>query len=145
MQVYRARWVVPVTAPPVRDGAIAVRDGRLAYVGPWSSAPRGQVLDLGDALILPGLINTHTHLELTAMRGFLEDLPFVEWIGRLQRAKTTVLSPESMLDAARLGIAERLLAGITTFVDNCDSGLGPEAMRARRVRRRRSHGVLGRD
>ena len=134
MQVYRARWVVPVSAPPVRDGAIAVRDGRLAYVGPRSSAPRGEVLDLGDALILPGLVNTHTHLELTAMRGFLEDLPFVEWIGRLQRAKTTMLSAESMLDAARLGIAEGLLAGVTTFADTCDSGVAVEAMRAMRVR-----------
>jgi cytosine/adenosine deaminase-related metal-dependent hydrolase len=134
MHVYRARWVVPVTAPPVRDGAITVEDGRIAYVGPQRGAPSGEVRDLGAALLLPGLVNTHTHLELTAMRGFLEDLPFAEWIVRLQRAKTTVLTPDSMLDAAKLGIAEGLLAGITTYADTCDSGVALEAMRAMGVR-----------
>jgi cytosine/adenosine deaminase-related metal-dependent hydrolase len=134
MHVYRARWVVPITAPPVRDGAIAVEDGRIAYVGPEAGAPAGETRQLGAALLLPGLINTHTHLELTAMRGFLEDLPFAEWIVRLQRAKTTVLTPESMLDAAKLGIAEGLLAGITTYGDTCDSGVALEAMRVMGVR-----------
>ena len=134
MDVYRARWVVPVTAPPVRDGAVAVQNGRIAYVGPALDAPAGDRHELGDALMLPGLVNTHTHLELTAMRGFLEDLPFAEWIVRLQRAKTTVLTPESMLDAAKLGLAEGLLAGITTYADTCDSGVALEAMRAMGVR-----------
>jgi 5-methylthioadenosine/S-adenosylhomocysteine deaminase len=134
VDVFRARWVVPVTSPPVRDGAVAVHDGRFVYVGPQAGAPTGEVRDLGDALLLPGLVNTHTHLELTAMRGFLEDLPFAEWIARLQLAKTTVLTPESMLDSAKLGIAEGLLAGITTYADTCDSGVVLEAMRAMGVR-----------
>jgi len=134
MHVYRARWVVPVTTPPVRDGALAVHDGRIAYVGPASRAPDGEVRDLGDALLLPGLVNAHTHLELTAMRGFLEELPFFEWIVRLQRAKTTILTPESMLDSAKVGIAEGLLAGITTYADTCDSGVALTAMRAMGVR-----------
>ncbi len=134
MHVYRARWVVPVTTPPVRDGALAVQDGRITYVGPALRAPDGEVHDLGAALLLPGLVNTHTHLELTAMRGFLEDLPFFEWIVRLQRAKTTVLTPDSMLDSAKLGIAEGLLAGITTYADTCDSGVALEAMREMGVR-----------
>ena len=134
MQVYRAHWVVPITSPPVRDGAVAVRDGRIVYVGPRHGAPRGKTSDLGDALILPGLINAHTHLELTAMRGFLENLSFHEWIVRLQRAKTTVLSPESMMDAARLGVAEGLRAGITTFADTCDSGVALAAMSEMGVR-----------
>src|SRR5687767_15623114 len=112
MHVYRARWVVPVTTAPVRDGALAVQEGRIAYVGPASHAPDGTVRDLGDAVLLPGLVNAHTHLELTAMRGLLEELPFFQWIVRLQHAKTTVLTPESMLDSAKLGIAEGLLAGI---------------------------------
>ena len=134
MHVYHARWIVPVSTPPLRDGALAVQDGRIAYVGEASRAPKGEVHDLGDALLLPGLVNAHTHLELTAMRGFLEDLPFFEWIVRLQRAKTTVLSPESMLDSAKLGIGEGLLAGITTYADTCDSGVALEAMRAMGVR-----------
>ena len=134
MHVYRARWVVPIARPPLRDGAVAVRDGRIAYVGRRSGAPKGDVQDLGDALLLPGLVNAHTHLELTAMRGFLEDLSFSEWIVRLQRAKTMLLTPASMLDSAKLGIAEGLHAGITTFGDTCDSGVALEAMHAMGVR-----------
>jgi 5-methylthioadenosine/S-adenosylhomocysteine deaminase len=68
------------------------------------------------------------------MRGLLENLSFHEWIVRLQRAKATVLTPESMRDAARLGIAEGLRAGITTFADTCDSGVALEAMRDAGVR-----------
>ncbi len=134
MQVYQARWVVPVTTPPLRDGAVAVQDGRFAYVGVASRAPRGDIHDLGDVLLMPGLVNVHTHLELTAMRGFLEELPFFEWIVRLQRAKTTVLTPQSMLDSAKLGLAEGLLAGITTYADTCDSGVALDAMREMGVR-----------
>lgn len=134
MHVYRARWVVPVVSPAVRDGAVAVRDGRITYVGSSADAPSGQLRDLGDALLLPGLVNAHTHLELTAMRGFLEDLSFHEWIARLQRAKTTLLTPKSMLDSAKLGIAEGLRVGITTFADTCDSGVALEAMHAMGVR-----------
>jgi cytosine/adenosine deaminase-related metal-dependent hydrolase len=145
MHVYRARWVVPVTTPPVRDGALAVYDGRITYVGAASRAPEGHVHDLGDALLLPGLVNAHTHLELTAMRGFLEDLPFFEWIVRLQRAKTTVLTRDSMLDSAKVGIAEGLLAGITTYADTCDSGVALEAMRDMGVRGLMYQEVFGPD
>ena len=68
------------------------------------------------------------------MRGFLEGLSFPDWIARLQGAKTTVLTRESMLDSAKLGIAEGLLAGITTYGDTCDSGVALAAMRAMGVR-----------
>src|SRR5688572_32296686 len=145
MHVYRARWVVPVTTPPVRDGALAVHDGRIAYVGPASRAPDGEVRDLGDALLLPGLVNAHTHLELTAMRGFLEELPFFEWIVRLQRAKTTILTPESMLDSAKLGIGEGLIAGITTYGESCNSGVALEAMHEMGVRGIMYQEVFGAD
>ena len=77
---YHARWVLPISARPVENGTVAVADGRIAYVGPRAGAPAGRDADLGEALLLPGLVNVHTHLELTAMRGFLEDLAFPQWI-----------------------------------------------------------------
>jgi 5-methylthioadenosine/S-adenosylhomocysteine deaminase len=78
-------------------------------------------VDLGDVALMPGLVNVHTHLELTAFRGLLEDLPFQRWIATLTRARTAVMTPDATLDAARLGIAEGLMAGVTTYADTSDS------------------------
>jgi 5-methylthioadenosine/S-adenosylhomocysteine deaminase len=132
---YRAQFVVPVASPPITDGIVAVDSGRIAYVGPRDGhEPTADVVDLGDTLLLPGLINAHCHLELTAMRGFLEDLDFRTWILRLTNSKRAVLSREMLLDAARYGIAEGLRHGITTYADTCDSGVSFDAMRECGVR-----------
>ncbi len=125
---YHARWVLPIAAPPIAHGTVAVDGGRIAYVGPRAGAPHGQDVDLGAALLMPGLVNAHTHLELTAMRGFLEDLDFRSWILRLTFARREVCTRESLLDAARFGIEEGLRAGITTYADTCDSGVAFDAM-----------------
>jgi 5-methylthioadenosine/S-adenosylhomocysteine deaminase len=131
---YHAAWVLPVTAPPIRDGTVAVQGERIAYVGPRAGAPDGEDCELDNALLMPGLVNAHTHLELTAMRGMLEELPFSDWIATLQRAKVAVLDPDRLLDSTRAGIAEGLLAGITCYADTCDSGMALRAMREAGVR-----------
>jgi cytosine/adenosine deaminase-related metal-dependent hydrolase len=131
---YHARWVLPISAPPIRDGTVVEEGGRIVYVGSRDDAPGGTDRDLGDCALLPGLINTHTHLELTVFRGLLEDLSFRDWIVRLQGAKVAVMTPERFLDSARWGIAEGVRAGITSFADTCDSGVVLEAMRERGVR-----------
>jgi 5-methylthioadenosine/S-adenosylhomocysteine deaminase len=79
-------------------------------------------------VLAPGLVNAHTHLELTVLRGFLEDLDFPNWIWRLNGVKRAVLDRERMLDSARLGIQEGVRNGITTFADTCDSGVAFDAM-----------------
>lgn len=129
MVLYHARWLLPISEPPIEYGTVAVDDGRIAYVGPRAGAPpAGAERDLGDALLMPGLVNAHTHLELTAMRGFLEELPFWSWIRTLTRARAAVLTDEMLLDAARLGVAEGLHAGVTTYADTCASGVAIRAM-----------------
>jgi len=126
---YHARWICPISSAPFSDGTVAVENGRIAYVGPRGSAPRdGEEVDLGDVILLPGLVNAHCHLELTAMRGFLDGLGFREWIVRLTSARRAVLTQEMMLDAARLGVVEGLQHGITTFADTGDSGAGFDAL-----------------
>jgi cytosine/adenosine deaminase-related metal-dependent hydrolase len=135
MTRYHARWIVPVSAPPIRDGTLVEQGGRITYVGSRASSPvGGDDVDLGDALLLPGLVNAHCHLELTAMRGFLDGLGFREWILRLTSARRAVLTPESLLDSSRLGVEEGVRAGITTFADTGDSGTGFDAMLERGVR-----------
>ncbi|MFL5563562.1 MAG: amidohydrolase family protein [Gemmatimonadaceae bacterium] len=131
---YHARWVLPITQPPIENGTVVERDGLITYVGSRAEAPAGEDQDLGEAILLPGLINTHTHLELTAMRGFLEDCRFAEWIDRLRQSRNEILDAPLLLDSARLGIIEGLEAGITTYADTCSSGVALYAMRELGVR-----------
>jgi cytosine/adenosine deaminase-related metal-dependent hydrolase len=138
MTRYHARWIVPVSAPPIANGTLIERGGRIEWVGPRAEAPTvsesDEEIDVGDAMLLPGLVNAHCHLELTAMRGFLDGLSFREWILRLTSARRAVLTEEALLDAARLGVEEGVRAGVTTFADTGDSGAGFDAMLERGVR-----------
>jgi cytosine/adenosine deaminase-related metal-dependent hydrolase len=131
---YHARWVLPITQPPIENGTVVESDGVISYVGPRVDAPPGTDRDLGDAILLPGLVNTHTHLELTAMRGFLEDCRFTEWIDKLRQSRNEVLDAAILLDSARFGIIEGLEAGITTYADTCSSGVVMQAMHELGVR-----------
>ena len=115
MRRYHARWVVPISRPPVEHGTVVENDGRIVYAGPRADAPPGADIELGTVALLPGLVNAHTHLELTVMRGFLEGLSFREWFVRLTKARREVLSPEALRASARGGLGDGLLAGSTSF------------------------------
>lgn len=131
---YRARWVLPICAPPIADGVVAVERDCIEYVGSSDHGPPGDEVHLGDTLLMPGLINAHCHLELTVMRGFLEDLDFRRWILRLTAARRAVLDRDALLDSARYGLEEGIRAGITSYADTCESGVVMQAMRESRVR-----------
>ena len=60
---YHARWVLPITQPPIENGTVVETAGKISYVGPRDNAPAGKDYDLGEAILLPGLVNTHTHLD----------------------------------------------------------------------------------
>ena len=129
---YHARWILPITEPPIENGSVTVDGGRITYVGERRNA--GTAVELGESILMPGLVNAHCHLELTAMRGFLEDLDFRRWILRLTAAKRSVMTAESLLDSARAGLEEGIAAGITSYGDTCDSGVVLDAMREYGVR-----------
>jgi 5-methylthioadenosine/S-adenosylhomocysteine deaminase len=126
-----ARWVLPIEAPPVEHGAVLLGpDGRIVAVGPEARVPRPANVpaeDFGDALLLPGLINTHTHLELTGMGGDPPEPEFAAWIRRLREAKAA-LAAETFLSAARRGLADCWAAGVTTVADTGDSGAVVQAL-----------------
>src|SRR5689334_3598483 len=131
---YHAKWVIPIAAPPIRDGVVVVDGSLIVYVGPIEGAPPGTDEQLGDVVLMPGLVNAHCHLELTAMRGFLEDLDFQRWILRLTSARRAILDDDALLASARYGIEEGIRAGITSYADTCSSGVVMRAMRDAGVR-----------
>ena len=80
VRVLSADWVVPVEGPPISNGAVASKtDGRIAAVGPQPSWARAS--DYPDAVILPGFVNAHCHLEYAVYAGFGDGLAFAPWIG----------------------------------------------------------------
>jgi aminodeoxyfutalosine deaminase len=127
--IYSARWVLPVSAPAIENGAVAVEGQRIAGVGSRAQIierfPEFDVRDLGEAVILPGLINTHTHLELTSMRGYLEkeETNFFAWLRKLTIARLEVLTPDDILVSATWGACEAVRAGITCVGDASDSAI----------------------
>jgi cytosine/adenosine deaminase-related metal-dependent hydrolase len=123
--IFAARWVLPITLPPIEDGAVAIQADRIISVGPApeirSKFPAVPIKDLGDAAILPGLVNVHSHIELTAFRGRLEETHFQSWISQLVRLKTERLNEDDLLFSARLGCIEAMRAGITTLADTSEA------------------------
>lgn len=121
-RTYRAAWVLPMTGAPIANGAVTTEGAAIAYVGTAGDAPAAPVTDLGDAALLPGFVNVHSHLELTPLRHLLEGLDFAQWIRTLTHLRRAVLAdPADVQAGARIGIAEGFLRGITTFADTSDS------------------------
>jgi 5-methylthioadenosine/S-adenosylhomocysteine deaminase len=109
--------------PPIADACVEVDDGRIAAVGP---ATGNEDERFPNTVILPGLVNAHTHLEYTAMAGFGDGLPFTPWIADHIRRKDTQ-AVDDLLDQARAGAAACLAGGVTTVADCCYAGTVAQA------------------
>jgi cytosine/adenosine deaminase-related metal-dependent hydrolase len=111
---------VPVEGGPIADGAVAIdEDGRIDAVGPASELGDGERFD--DAVILPGLVNAHTHLEYAVYAGFGDGLPFDEWLLVHIERKARIGWDEAVA-IARAGAAECLHSGVTTIGDASFTG-----------------------
>jgi cytosine/adenosine deaminase-related metal-dependent hydrolase len=110
-----------------RFGTVAVNGTQIVGVGSQSEIiarfPEAHVEDFGEALILPGLINTHTHLELTCMRGYLENEDFFAWLRKLTVARLEKLTADDLRISATWGACEAVRAGITCVGDASDSAM----------------------
>ena len=126
MTIYEADWICPVSSPPIRNGSIAVDNGKIVSC----PAVEGRnVRTFRGCAIIPGFVNAHSHLELTILRGFLEDLRFSEWIPKLTHVKYQHLGRDEMLASARLGCVEMIRAGVTCLGEVMDLGTAWQAMR----------------
>ncbi|HMC20037.1 MAG TPA: amidohydrolase family protein [Gemmatimonadales bacterium] len=127
----RAQFVHPVTAPPIEDGAVLVDDrGTIAAVGPnlvVPTRPGARQLEFPDARLLPGLVNTHTHLELTHLAGKNAEREFAAWI-RTLRALKDATTPEEFSRSAEQGVRDAWAAGVTCVADTGSTGAPLEAL-----------------
>ena len=121
----RAGWVHPVTAPPIMDGAVLVADdGTIAAVGAHGQVPDpggGRRVEFADGVLVPGLVNTHTHLELTHLAGRNPEREFSRWI-RTIRALKDATTPDEFDHSAEQGVRECWAAGVTCVADTGSSG-----------------------
>ncbi len=118
--ILRARVILPISAPSIEDGAVAIGGSKIRSVGPFRDlrpSAREKIVDLGEVVLLPGLINSHCHLDYTDMAG---ELPppkaFIDWIGSITAAKIGW----SYSDYARSwlhGARQLLKTGVTTVAD----------------------------
>ncbi len=103
---YHARWVLPITSPPIRDGWVEIVDGLVTAVGASKSGGSfaASVFDLGEAVIMPGVVNAHTHLELSGLRGRIPRAPSMpQWARAVMNERPSLISPEG----GRLSYAAR--------------------------------------
>ena len=119
-----ADWVVPVEGPAIRDGAVAIEDGLIVAVG--SAAEIGAGERYRGAVILPGFVNAHSHLEYAVYGGFGDGLSFGPWIA-LHVERKARIDLEDMEAIARFGAIECLRSGITTVGDCSFSGAAATA------------------
>lgn len=108
---------------------MAISGSRIVAVGSQSEVtsrfPDAAVEDFGEAIILPGFVNTHTHLELTALRGYLEneESDFFAWLRKLTLARLEKMTPDDIHVSAAWGACEAARAGITCVGDASDAAM----------------------
>lgn len=121
--IFSARWVLPIASAAIDFGAVAVAGDKIVAVGKSRDItlrfPDATVTDFGISAILPGLVNAHSHLELTVMRGFLEneEHDFKAWLGKLTVARMALTGDDLFVSAA-CGAMEAARAGITCVADS---------------------------
>ena len=118
--IIRARTVVTMDGTPIDNGAVAVSENRIADVGNFGeirTRNSGEILDLGEQALLPGMINAHCHLDYTCLRGKIPpQRPFADWIRAINAEKST-LSPKDYIASINDGFAEARRFGTTTIAN----------------------------
>jgi len=115
--LHAADVVLPVAAPPVRDGAVAVDGDRVVWVGPRRDWPGGGPVTRWPGLLAPGLVNAHCHLQFTAYADMCEPgVDFLEWISLFPRRNGT-MTPDDWRASTQAGVAELLHTGTTAVAD----------------------------
>jgi 5-methylthioadenosine/S-adenosylhomocysteine deaminase len=122
MRIFTADHVLPISNEPIFNGAVAIDGDAITAVGErealLSAYPSAEIEEFGNAAILPGFVNCHSHLELTAMRGALDDVEhdFRAWLLRINSLRSG-MTDDDIVNAAVSGAREGASAGVTCFGD----------------------------
>ncbi|AFM01539.1 cytosine deaminase-like metal-dependent hydrolase [Desulfitobacterium dehalogenans ATCC 51507] len=115
--------VLPMTGPEdfYPEGEIGIENDRILFVGEKGSAPEGfipdQIIDLPEDVVMPGLINTHTHAAMTMLRSYADDLPLMPWLHTKIWPFEDKLSDEDIYWGTLLALGEMIQSGTTTMLD----------------------------
>lgn len=114
--LYRARWILPIASAPIRDGWVLVGDGRILQCGGGSGPRRDEDVDLGARAVMPGVVNAHTHVELSWMRAQVApSARMPDWIRALMALRKNVHRDDPLAMAA--GVVEARRAGTSLVGD----------------------------
>jgi 5-methylthioadenosine/S-adenosylhomocysteine deaminase len=128
----------------IEDGLVCVKNDRIEQVearaGDFPLPETKEVIDAGGGIIMPGLVNTHTHLPMSLFRGLADDLPLMTWLNEhIFPAEKKEINPDSVRLGALLSCAEMIISGTTT----CCDGYFFEDVVAKAVYDSGMRGVLG--
>ena len=128
MHVYTAPVVVPIAGEPIREGAVGVDEGRIAYVGPAADAPEADGATALDGVLTPGLVNAHTHLCYTSFADMYgNEKEFFEWIQEFAR-RNPATAEAAWKASVQTRIAESIAAGVTAVPDIVTPDVGFEPL-----------------
>lgn len=140
---YTARWLFPVSGPPLERGVLVVRNGRIDRVLPAGSLTAD--VDLGNAALLPGLVNAHTHLDLTGARGRIPPTDpdgFCDWLQGVIAFRRERSPEDTTLDIEQ-GLRECLAAGTTLLGDVSAGGTSSPQLQTAPLRSVLFHEIIG--
>jgi 5-methylthioadenosine/S-adenosylhomocysteine deaminase len=107
----------------IEDSLVGIKDGLIVAVGrnsdqEYAALKTKDTIDASGCIVMPGLVNTHTHLPMVCFRGMADDLPLMEWLtGHIFPAEARFVNKKMVYDGATLAMAEMILSGTTTFCD----------------------------
>jgi cytosine/adenosine deaminase-related metal-dependent hydrolase len=146
----RADWVLPIVRPPVREGWVLLADGRVASVATGTAAPApspadaDRVVDLPGRAVLPGLVNAHTHLELSWLRGRVpQTAALPQWVRASMALRAAAPGEAEVAAAARDALAEAHASGTALVGEVSNSLASCAALAGGPVAARVFHELLG--
>lgn len=136
--IIKADYILPIITTLIRNGAVHIKDGVIIECDEFSkiSSADKKIVELKNVCLLPGFVNTHTHLELTSLKNKISyKSSFIQWICDIVKAKKN-WNERDYIDSLKLSIKELVTSGTTTVADITTSGLSPQVLLSSNLRGR---------